>query len=135
MKSFITALALVAIAEASWGGSGFSGFGGAYNGNGYGAGSYGGAKHGAVGNRLGATNFSSEMVFGKVDRKGTTPRWGAFKTSHYDNYGHGKNGWKAANRGYGDAGAAGKTWADEAADAYAHSGAYADASGHADAGA
>ena len=98
MKSFITSLALVAIAEASWGG--------------YGAGSYGGAKHGAVGNRLGATNFSSEQVFGVVDRKGSTPAWGSYATTHYDDYNKGNNGWKAHNKGWGDAGAHGKTYAD-----------------------
>merc|ERR1740129_2566694 len=120
MKSFITALALVAIAEASWGG--------------YGAGSYGGARHGAVGNRLGATNFSSETVLGRVDRYGSTPAYGSYST-HYDDYNKGNNGWKGFNKGYGDAGASGKTYADEAKDGYKHSGEHAAESGYKDAGA
>merc|ERR1712038_1138558 len=87
---------------------------------------------------IGATKYTSETVMGgsNFNSKSTEIMPDYYdSTSHYDDYAHGKDGWKARNSGGGDAGAHGGTRSAEAAFGDEGYGAWADAKGFAAAGA
>jgi len=64
---------------------------------------------------VGATKITNRQIQGSSSYGGEAGRVDPLKQSkvtYYDDYNKGNNGWKAHNKGYGDAGAQGKQWAD-----------------------
>ena len=64
---------------------------------------------------VGATKITNRQIQGSSnygDKAGRVDPLKQSKVTYYDDYNKGNNGWKAYNKGYGDAGAGGKTWAD-----------------------
>ena len=147
MKAFISALALFATHAAADNQYGMptGGYGGHTNAGFFGLGGYPvdyrdgkpDPMNSAI-KIIGATKYTSESVIGgsNFNSKSAEIMPDYYdSTSFYDDYAHGKDGWKAVNRGVGDAGAHGKARAAEEAFGHEGYGAWADANGHADAGA
>ena len=149
MKSFISALALIAtLAAASENDPAYYNIGGSGRGA-HGTFGLGGMPSDYRGGYkpdpkdapikiIGATKYTSQSVLGgsNFNSKSSEIMPDYYdETSHYDDYEHGKDGWKAMTKGDGDAAAKGATKAFEAAGGATDWSAWADIFAHKDAAA